>query len=206
MATHVVQSDSARPGELLNSLTLVSNSPQRAKLLREAGYRFQVVPPRLNEPQDISANRSAAQHAQALAYYKARSVADELPDRLLLGADTIVAVGDEILGKPAGRDDARRMLRRLTTTPHCVITGIALLAPALDRRLIADEVTHVTMTLVTDRQLESYLDSGAWQNKAGGYGLQAGGDAFVDHIDGSYSNVIGLPMELLARLIQLIAR
>jgi len=192
----------AQAGPLPASLTLVSNSPQRIELLRQAGYRFDVVRPRLHEPEEKPQRLSAAQHAQALAYFKARSVADQLHDRLLLGADTVVAVGGQVLGKPAGRDDARRMLRLLTRTPHEVITGVALLAPALDRRVIADEVTRVTMRPLSDEELETYLDGGAWRDKAGAYGLQAGADAFVDRIDGSYSNVIGLPLELLARLLK----
>lgn len=188
-------------GRLVGSLTLVSSSPQRSMLLREGGYDFQVVPPRLHEPDEKSPALTPAQHAQALAYFKARSVADQYPDRLLLGADTVVAVGNDLYGKPADRDDAAAILRVLTSTPHHVITGIALLHPASDRRLIADAVTRVIMRPMSDVALGKYLDSGAWQGKAGAYGLQAGGDAFVESLEGSYSNVIGLPMELLARLL-----
>lgn len=186
---------------LRDRLTLVSNSPQRQQLLREAGYTFQTVPPAFDEPQPMDAHLPAAQCAQSLAYYKAASVADRLRDHLLLGADTIVVVGDQILGKPTDRDDARRMLQRLARQPHDVITGVALLAPGCDYRVIADDVTHVYMRPIDDAQLEAYLETNAWQDKAGGYGLQAGADAFVERIDGSYSNVIGLPLELLARLL-----
>ena len=199
MATHVVQSDSARPGELLNSLTLVSNSPQRAKLLREAGYRFQVVPPRLNEPQDISANRSAAQHAQALAYYKARSVADELPDRLLLGADTIVAVGDEILGKPADIDHARQILTTLSGRAHRVFSGLCVWPPE-GPPVVRVAVTVLTMQRLSDEELDTYLEGHAWEGKAGAFGYQDGLD-WVRIDQGSESNVIGLPLELLAEML-----
>jgi len=197
----VMQSD-ATAGSLLASLTLVSNSPQRAQLLREAGYRFDVVSPKLPEPEEKPAKLTAAQHAQAQAYFKARSVAEKYPDRLLLGADTLVAAEDKVFGKPADRDDARRMLDVLTHTPHQVTTGIALLAPALDRRVIAHAVTQVTMRPMSDEQMAAYLDTDAWREKAGAYGLQAGADAFVESIDGSYSNVIGLPLELLGRLLR----
>jgi len=186
---------------LVETLTLVSASPQRAQLLRDAGYRFEVVRPRLHEPEEKSRKITPAEHAQALAYFKARSVADQFPERLLLGADTIVAVGEQTLGKPADRDEARRMLELITRTPHQVITGVALLAPRQDHRVIADEVTRVTMRPLVDEELERYLDGGGWVGKAGAYGLGAGGDAFVERIDGSHSNVIGLPLELLARLL-----
>jgi septum formation protein len=94
------------------------------------------------------------------------------------------------------------MVSILTRRPHQVITGIALLAPALDRRIIADDVTTVYMRPIPEAELEAYLDSNAWQGKAGAYGLQAGADAFVERIEGSFSNVIGLPMELLSRLLK----
>ncbi len=200
----VIEKTNASADGLLATLTLVSSSPQRRNLLREAGYRFRIIEPRLHEPddRDKSPNLTPAQHAQALAYFKARSVADENPDCLLLGADTVIAVGNDVFGKARDRDDAARILRVLTTTPHQVITGVALLHPAGDRRLIAHAATRMVMRPMSDEQLEGYLDSGAWEGKAGAYGLQAGGDAFVERIEGSYSNVIGLPMELLARLLQ----
>ncbi len=187
---------------LLASLTLVSTSPQREQLLREAGYRFAIAPPRLHEPQAQREHSTPAQLAEALAFFKVSSVADELPDRLLLGADTVVATGTAIFGKPADRDDARRMLRTLTSTPHQVITGVALLAPAIHHRLIAHAVTELVMQPMSPAQLEAYLDTGVWQGKAGGYGLQTGGDPLVTRIDGSFSNVIGLPLELLARMLE----
>jgi septum formation protein len=190
------------PVNLPLRLTLVSNSPQRANLLREAGYDFDIVSPAYGEPTRRPGHLTPAQFAQSLAFFKAASVADRYPDRLLLGADTIVVADGQIFGKPADRDDARRMLSILTRVPQQVITGVALLAPARDKRVIADDVTVVYMRPMTDAELESYLDSEAWRDKAGAYGLQAGADAFIDRIEGSYSNVIGLPMELLARLLK----
>ncbi|MDD4889728.1 MAG: Maf family protein, partial [Phycisphaerae bacterium] len=130
---------------LRDRLVLVSQSPQRSQLLREAGYTFETVTPAFEGPEGQPLHQAPAQHAQALAYFKAASVADRFPDRLLLGADTVVAAGGEMFGKAADRDDARRILRVLTSRPHEVITGVALLAPALDRRVIADAVTRVTM-------------------------------------------------------------
>lgn len=190
------------PSKPTPRLTLVSKSPQRADLLRRAGYAFDIVSPAYHEPEHCPPSLTPARFAQALAYYKAASVADRLADRLLLGADTLVVADGQLFGKPADRDDARRMLRILTRTPQQVITGVALLAPERNWRVIADEVTHVCMRPIDDEELERYLDSGGWRDKAGAYGIQAGADAFVERIDGSFSNVIGLPMELLARLIE----
>jgi septum formation protein len=189
------------PG-LIEKLVLVSHSPQRVELLRQAGYRFDVVTPAFEEPRHKPPHLTPAQHVQAMAFFKAASVAEHYPDQLLLGADTVVSVGADLFGKPVDRADARRILSILTRRPHQVITGIALLAPALDRRVIADDVTTVTLKPMSDAALEAYLDTNAWQGKAGAYGLQAGADAFVERIEGSYSNVIGLPMELLGRMLK----
>ena len=190
------------PSDLMDKLVLVSHSPQRVELLRKAGYRFDIVEPAFEEPRHKPPHLTPAQHAQAMAFFKAASVAEQHPDQLLLGADTVISAGADLFGKPVDRADARRMVSILTRRPHQVITGLALLAPALDRRIIADDVTTVYMKPMADAELETYLDSNAWQGKAGAYGLQAGADAFVERIEGSFSNVIGLPMELLSRLLK----
>ena len=190
------------PSDLMDKLVLVSHSPQRVELLRKAGYRFDIVEPAFEEPRHKPPHLTPAQHVQAMAFFKAASVAEQHPDQLLLGADTVISAGADLFGKPVDRADARRMVSILTRRPHQVITGLALLAPALDRRIIADDVTTVYMKPMADAELETYLDSNAWQGKAGAYGLQAGADAFVERIEGSFSNVIGLPMELLSRLLK----
>ncbi len=106
-----------------------------------------------------------------------------------------------MFGKPLDRDDARTILSNLSGTTHRVITAVTLLDATTGRRLIRHDSTAVTMKPLSDNQLEAYLDTGAWAGKAGAYGIQDRGDAFVESIDGSFTNVVGLPMELLGRML-----
>lgn len=181
-------------------LILASSSRRRRRLLADAGYQFKVVAPTIPEPDGRLTRLSADQQAQALAYFKARTVADKAGEAYVLAADTLVAAGDRILGKPTDADQARRMLADLAGTRHAVITGVALLGPHR-RRLIASERTYVTMRSVTDEELAEYVASGEWEGKAGAYAIQETADRFVDRLEGSFSNVVGLPLDLLARMI-----
>lgn len=179
---------------------LASNSPRRRQLLCEAGYAFRVVVPPLEEPNEQGGSLSPAQQAEALAYYKARAVADQVGDELpILAADTVVTDGRRVFGKPADADDARRILGQLAGTRHQVITGVALLARG--KRVIASQSTTVQMRPMTPAELDNYIRSNAWQGKAGAYGIQDQGDAFVERVEGSFSNVVGLPMELVVPLL-----
>lgn len=181
-------------------LILASSSPRRGKLLAEAGYEFEVVRPPILEPDETLGRLPASQQAEALAYFKAREVADQHPDACVLGADTIVAVNDRILGKPADQADAREMLGVLSGSRHTVITGVAMLGPG-ERRLIASESTHVTMRQMAQEEIEAYIGSEEWVGKAGAYAIQETADRFVVHVEGSFSNVVGLPMELVGRML-----
>ena len=120
----------------------------------------------------------------------------------VLAADTIAALGNRVFGKPADRDDARRILQSLSGTTHQVITGVTLLDAASGAWLIRHDSTDVTMRRLAEREVEDYLDGGEWMGKAGAYGIQDKGDAFVERIEGSFTNVVGLPMELLARMLE----
>ena len=181
-------------------LVLASSSPRRRRLLGEAGFDFDVVPPFVEEPADFAPCVLPAQQAEALAYLKARSVAEGLPGACVLGADTLVAAGGEVLGKPSDRLDARRMLQGLSDSRHAVISGVALLGPG-GRRRIASEVTFVTMRPMSSMEIEEYLASGEWIGKAGAYAIQETADRFVDKVEGSFSNVVGLPIELAVEMI-----
>jgi len=185
------------PGE---ALILASASPRRRTLLSEAGIRFEVVQPPLAEPHDGLDRLLPAQQAEALAYYKARSVARVRPNRRVLGADTVVALGGQVLHKPADAADARRMLGALSRARHAVITGVALLGPG-PRRRIASERTWVRMRPMSEAEIAAYVDCGEWEGKAGAYAIQETADRFVTEVDGSFTNVVGLPMELVCRLL-----
>ncbi len=179
---------------------LASQSPRRQQLLREAGYSFEVVPPPVPEPPTPEQHLSPAQQAEALAYFKARSVADATGWRKpVLGADTVVALGERIFGKPADAADARRVLQALAGTDQAVITGVALLGPG-GCRWIGSQATLVRMRAMSEAEMDAYIASGAWEGKAGAYGIQDAGDAFVTAVEGSFSNVVGLPLELVDEL------
>lgn len=183
-----------------SSLVLASSSPRRAELLREAGYCFRIVHPPFAEPEEQHAHVDPSAYCESLAYYKARSIADANPADTILSADTITVIDGEIFGKPQDREDARRILKRLAGTSHRVITGVALLHPETDQRLMGHDVSVIHMRPISEELLESYLDSGHWEGKAGAYGIQDHGDAFVERYDGSFSNIVGLPMELVRDL------
>ncbi len=184
-------------------LILASESPRRAQLLSDNGYRFEVVRPPLDEPEEDGPHVPPAQHAAALSYYKARSVASrpEYADAVILAADTVVALGDRIFGKPVDAEDARFILANLAGTRHQVITGVTVLRPSAEQRLIEHDLTHVTMRPMSADVLDAYIASEAWRGKAGAYGVQDHGDAYVERLEGSYTNVVGLPMSLVARML-----
>jgi septum formation protein len=182
-------------------LILASQSPRRAELLAGAGYQFEVAAPQLDEPARHDDALPAALQAEARSYFKASAVAAFAPAAVILGADTVVALGDRIFGKAKDADDARRILSALAGTTHDVITGVTVVDTGTGRRRIAHDVTHVRMRPVSADQLEDYLGSRTWQGKAGAYGIQDRDDPFVEAIEGSFSNVVGLPMELVVKLL-----
>jgi septum formation protein len=182
-------------------IILASQSPRRAALLAEARIPFEVIVPVHDEPDFADWRFTPAQFAESASFYKARSVAETKPDRIILAADTVVALDEHIFGKPIDRDDARRILSTLAGTTHQVITGMSICEGAHGRRFISHDVTHVTMRRLSDDELNQFLDGGQWQGKAGGYGIQDENDPFVETIDGSFSNVVGLPIELVLSML-----
>jgi len=181
-------------------LILASSSPRRRQLLSEAGFEFDVVAPPFEEPDETVAKLPPSQQAEALAYFKGRVVADSRPEAVIIAADTVVALGGRIMGKPADVAEARSMLSSLSGTRHAVITGVAILAPG-GTRIIAAETTYVTMHKMTEAEIEGYIASGEWDGKAGAYAIQETADRFVEKLEGSLSNVVGLPMELVGRML-----
>ncbi len=182
-------------------LVLASVSPRRAQLMREHGYVFDLAAPTVDEPAHAGVGVPPAHVAEALSYFKARSVAQPPFDGLVIAADTIAAAGGDVFGKPEDRDDARRILSRLAGAEHEVITGVTVLDALSGRRDIRHDVTRIVMRALSDAEMEEYLDSGEWEGKAGAYGIQDHGDRFVERVEGSFTNVVGLPMELLGRML-----
>lgn len=182
-------------------MILASASPRRRDLLTQAGYAFDVVPSDIDEEAFSADGHSPAQYAQVLALAKARSVAPRYPDRIVLGADTIVDCEGEIIGKPVDEADAERITRKLFSRPHEVITGLALLRLADRVEIVRSDVTTVYPRRLRDEQIAAHIAGRTWEGKAGAYGIQETGDEFVERIDGSFTNVMGLPMELLQQLL-----
>lgn len=181
-------------------IILASASPRRKDLMEEAGYDFTVCVSPIDEPNHIARDMSPAAHAEALAMFKASAVKDLHPNSIIIGADTIVAVGPEIIGKADDEAHARAILNKLCRNKHEVITAIAIIYPDKPRVLIS-AVTWIKMHVLSERELDDYIASGEWQGKAGAYGIQGEADKFVESIEGSYTNVVGMPMELLKKLL-----
>ena len=170
-------------------LYLASRSPRRQELLRQVGLRFEVAPADVDESR--APGQSPAEYAVAMALAKARAApaAGEAP---VLGADTDVVLNDRILGKPAGREQALEMLRRLAHRTHQVYSGVAVVLG--ERVETALSVTDVTFGPVTAAQADAYWNTGEPADKAGAYAIQGFGAQFVKEIRGSYSGVVGLPL------------
>jgi septum formation protein len=179
-------------------LVLASASPRRQELLRNAGISFSVHPANIDEIQH--AGEDAAIFAERMARDKARAVRALFPDSLVLGADTIVVAGDQILGKPSDAEDAARMLGLLSDRQHFVITGVCLIGT--DFEDVRSEKTAVHFTALTDAEIRSYVATGEPMDKAGAYAIQGHASRWISKIEGDYFNVVGLPVDLVLRMLQ----
>ncbi len=185
-------------------LVLASASPRRAELLRAAGFRFEILAVDVDE--SVRAGEAPDRYVRRLAAEKsARGAARAGRDAIVLGADTAVVVDRDILGKPANDDEAAQMLRRLSGRPHQVLTGISLRLGSYELGRV--ESTTVVFTTLSDADIDWYVASGEGRDKAGAYAIQGLASRFVPRIEGSYSNVVGLPVaavcELLSEISQL---
>lgn len=180
---------------------LASASPRRKELLEKAGCRFRAIPSEVDEAGIDVTGLSPEQCAARLALVKAEDVSQRFPEELVMGADTVVDWRGQVVGKPADAADAERITRMLFSEPHRVITGLALVRRCDGLRIVTTDTTVVYPVKLTEEQITEHLRSGNWEGKAGAYGIQETGDAFVDHIEGSFTNVMGLPMEKVEELL-----
>ena len=185
-------------------LVLASASPRRRALLAGLGLAFAVVPSDVDEtlPADLPPDRGATE----LARRKARAVAARLAGTgapaVVLAADTLVVLDGQPFGKPTSRMDARRMLRALRGRTHEVVTGLAVVETATGHETVETVVSRVHMREFDDAELEAYLLSGEPDDKAGAYAVQGVGGRLVARVEGSYTNVVGLPVRVTARLLR----
>ncbi len=182
----------------LPRLVLASGSPRRIEILRRLGLDPVVRPANIDE--SPRPDEEPESYALRLAREKAR--ARTAPGELVLGADTIVVLEGDLLGKPGGPADAREMLARLAGRTHIVVSGVALYEPATERGVESTTTTRVRMSAMTADEIAWYVDAGEPLDKAGSYAVQGLGALFVHSIDGNHSNVVGLPLPLVYRLFR----
>jgi septum formation protein len=184
-------------------LILASASRRRAELLTAAGIAFEVVPVDIDET-PLHAEPADA-HVRRLAEEKAKKVFARRPDATVLGADTVVVIHDRILGKPRDAADAASMLRMLSGRVHEVLTGVAIMGSSILKPGPSISVsvarTQVWFAKLSDEEIEWYVSTGEPLDKAGAYAIQGLASRFIERIDGSYSNVVGLPVGTVYRML-----
>jgi septum formation protein len=182
-------------------LILASQSPRRRQLLAEAGYQFEVILPADGAEDGARKHEGPSELVVRLARQKGLDVARRVDNGVVIGCDTVVECGGTILEKPVDREHACQMIRLLRGRTHHVYSGVCLIRCPDGKTLSRVEATQLLIEAIPDDQLEIYLDSNVWQDKAGAFGYQ---DrlSWIRIVDGSESNVVGLPMELLAAMIE----
>ncbi|HET6646619.1 MAG TPA: Maf family protein [Pyrinomonadaceae bacterium] len=180
-------------------LVLASRSPRRAEILTAVGWPFEMVASNIDETRFKS--ESAVSYVTRLAQAKAEAVARTATSGLVVGADTVVVVEDQILGQPSDPDDARRMLKLLSGRWHEVLTGVSLMR-ANKNSLVEHETTRVRFTEMSDVEIDWYVGTGEPMDKAGAYAVQGRAALFIEEIQGDYFNIVGLPMRLLYKLVR----
>lgn len=180
-------------------LVLASASPRREELLKQLNLKFTVVPSKIDE--DKFTNNDPVELVKVLAAEKAKSVSKLVEDAIVIAADTVVVYDNQILGKPAGKLEAKKMLKQLSSDQHQVITGVAVLNSQTGESHLDYNITEVKMTALSDSEIENYVETGEPLDKAGAYAIQGLGALFVAEIKGSYYSVMGLPVHQLAELM-----
>jgi len=183
---------------MIPMLVLASASPRRQELLRNAGIPFEVQPAHIAE--DPLPYEQPQTCAERLARDKALAIAGLRPNDAILGADTVVVIENQTLGKPLDTADAARMLRLLSGRTHRVITGVCLVSSG--EVAVASESSSVVMSEIADREISSYIATGEPMDKAGAYAIQGIASRWIPRIEGDYSNVVGLPVARVYRMLR----
>lgn len=174
---------------------LASASPRRKELLSQAGFEFEIIPAEIDETPKL--NEPPHDYVLRLSLEKARKIGGKLP---VLGADTVVSIDGVLLGKPGNPAEAFLMLKRLVAKPHFVHTGVSIVSSHLEQSVVT--ATEVRFNTVSDDELNNYIATGEPFDKAGGYGIQGIGAFLVDSINGSYTGVVGLPIDETIELLE----
>ena len=182
-------------------IILASASPRRQELLASLGLSFEIKISDVDESMDDQ--MSPVQQVEQLAERKARAVAAQLNQGLVIGADTLVVLNQSVLGKPADRQEAMEMIERLQGRSHEVFTGLAVMDVATGKTVVTHQVTAVRFKPMTAEEIERYVDTGESYDKAGAYAVQGKASIFIDSIRGCYFNIVGLPVAKLADVLKL---
>ncbi len=183
-------------------LILASGSPRRSQLMTAAGYEFQILPASDSAECGMCSRETAPELVARYAYRKAADVAARLETGFIIAADTVASCHGQILGKPHDQEHAESMLRMLSGKPHDVFTGVCLWSISRQQCVVDVTRTKLEMDVLSNEMLAEYLASGLWEGKAGSFGYQDGNDWLKVVDGGSESNVVGLPMERLAELLE----
>ncbi len=181
-------------------LILASSSPRRAQLLKLIGLEFEIIESKLNERDEVYTVPEV--HVLELAEKKARKVAENISDAIIVGADTIVVLNNQMLGKPQTTNEARAMLRKLSGKTHTVYTGLAIIDKPSENVISDYERTRVTFRELNDQEIEQYVQTQSPMDKAGAYGIQDQSAVFVTKIDGCFYNVMGFPLAKFYQTLQ----
>jgi len=180
-------------------LILASNSPRRIVLLKSLGYHFDIVPHDIEEC--ILGNVLPMELVQNLAFLKATDVARRVSNAIIISADTVIVHKKSILGKPKDVSDAKRILSILSDSEHDIISGVCVMEMPSRKKMLRIERTHIKMKSMEDEEIDRYILTGEAMDKAGAYAIQGEGRKYIEKIDGSYSNAVGLPLELLQEML-----
>lgn len=177
-------------------IVLASASPRRKRLLEELGLKFDVVPSNAKESKDLS-KMPVEQLVQKNALMKAKTVAGEFQDTLVIGCDTDIFFKGRLIGKPENAEDAKRILREFSNEWHSIVSGIAIINTETGKETTDFEKTRVKVKKLSEKEIAEYVGTGEPLDKAGAYGIQGKGRFLIERFEGSYSNIVGLPLEKL---------
>ena len=188
----------------MRKIILASTSPRRHQILKDFGIKYDYIKPRLDEAKASAKlnTKEPRKVACALAYAKAKSVLNRVKSGLVLGSDTIVIVHGKIIGKPRSPKHAFEILRNLSREKHCVVTAIAFIDAATGKSLITYDESFVTFRKLEDKWIKNYIETNHVMDKAGAYAVQENSDPFIKKIEGSYYNVVGLPIEKVKYILE----
>ncbi len=179
---------------------LASNSPRRITLLGSLGYHFDIIPHNIQES-CVQNDALPIELVQYLAYQKANDVARRVNDAIIISADTVVFYEKSILGKPKNASDAKRMLLMLSNSEHDIVSGVCIMDMPSKKKILRTDRTYIKMRYIAEEEIEMYIKSGEPMDKAGAYAVQGEGRKFIEKMEGSYTNAIGLPLELIKEMI-----